>query len=275
MTASPEEFRELLDNCSAESFKLLRELSVYGIPEEMRGEVWLALLRITDDSFSATSDLSGYSGRHELDEDIRSDCLRVLNTACESLGWEDNQRAIAETILLIFMEQHPEMPFHEHIVYMLIPFVSCIPDETRCLQAFIEFSTRFLDVLQQYEDNETVNQFMNLFRLRQPDLYRHFENDEEHVFPILQKWIMFLLSEELSLPNVLRLWDSYFADDKPNLHLCVCLAILDDRKQSFFECSYDNLVSELKSLKQIDIDRILVLAYALADELSERESEKE
>jgi hypothetical protein len=43
----------------------------------------------------------------------------------------------------------------------------------------------------------------------------------------LQSWLHFMLSVELPLPSLLRLWDYYFSDDEClHMHMFVCLGVL-------------------------------------------------
>jgi hypothetical protein len=46
----------------------------------------------------------------------------------------------------------------------------------------------------------------------------------------LQSWLQFMLSVELPLPSLLRLWDFYFSDDEcVHMHMFVCLGVLQVR----------------------------------------------
>jgi hypothetical protein len=62
-----------------------------------------------------------------------------------------------------------------------------------------------------------------------PDLYDHFMDEEIDVKDWLSNWFSNILSKELPLDCVLRLWDTYFSIEEANgleLHTFVCLAIL-------------------------------------------------
>jgi hypothetical protein len=64
-----------------------------------------------------------------------------------------------------------------------------------------------------------------------PALYNHFQDEEVDTKEWIQSWIESLLSKQLPIECILRLWDTYFSSPEGlNNHVYVCLAILDHCK---------------------------------------------
>lgn len=79
-----------------------------------------------------------------------------------------------------------------------------------------------------------------------------------------------LVRQELPLPCLLRLWDTYFADsaDSIELHMFLCLAILGACKEALIECEYSELKGFLWHLPDMDMDQILVQASNLQKQVA-------
>ena len=76
--------------------------------------------------------------------------------------------------------------------------------------------------------DERVSHLQTLMRTLMPDLFAHFQDEEVDFREIASSWFIYLLSREMHLPCVLRLWDTYFADTDGGLnrHVYICLAVL-------------------------------------------------
>ena len=74
---------------------------------------------------------------------------------------------------------------------------------------------------------------VSLFRSLLPQLFAHLQGLFVDTSRWLQSWLQFLLSVELPLPTLLRLWDFYFSDDGcVQMHMFVCLGMLQVRAQA-------------------------------------------
>jgi len=68
---------------------------------------------------------------------------------------------------------------------------------------------------------------VSLFRSLLPQLFVHLQSLFVDTSLWLPSWLQFLLSVELPLPALLRLWDFYFSDDEcVQMHMFVCLGML-------------------------------------------------
>ncbi len=68
---------------------------------------------------------------------------------------------------------------------------------------------------------------VSLFRSLLPQLFAHLQRLFIDTTRWLPSWLQFLLSVELPLQSLLRLWDYYFAGDEcVQMHMFVCLGLL-------------------------------------------------
>ena len=68
---------------------------------------------------------------------------------------------------------------------------------------------------------------VSLFRSLLPQLFAHLQRLFVDTARWLPSWLQFLLSVELPLASLLRLWDFYFAGDEcVQMHMFVCLGLL-------------------------------------------------
>ena len=121
--------------------------------------------------------------------------------------------------------------------------------------------------------------FMTLFRHTLPDLYFFFEEAQCAGGLWLSSWLQFLLARELPLPCVLRLWDTYFAleqkkggarADLQELHVYVCLAILEACNEEIMELDETEVLWYLGHLPDLDMNAIVMQASNIKDDLQQK-----
>jgi len=69
---------------------------------------------------------------------------------------------------------------------------------------------------------ERLATLLTLFRLAQPDLYAYFEDEQLRFTDIATGWLSTMLSKEMWLGDVLRLWGEY-------LLLCTIILVADQQ----------------------------------------------
>ncbi len=109
------------------------------------------------------------------------------------------------------------------------------------------------------ELNQSVGKLMTLFRCTQIDLYRYFEQEEVEPNDWANPWIRYMLSRELPMSVVCRLYDQYFATDDFDLHYYVCLAILQHFQEELMELDYSEIRLFLRFLPadKMDVERVI------------------
>ncbi|MFN3504343.1 MAG: hypothetical protein ACK4ZJ_19030, partial [Allorhizobium sp.] len=82
------------------------------------------------------------------------------------------------------------------------------------------------------------------------------------------RWLAHLLSQELPLPCLLRLWDTYFASAEGfALHPYVCLAVLEQCAEDLLELDYPEMKGFLQHLPTLDMDQVIAQAYNIKEEV--------
>ena len=98
---------------------------------------------------------------------------------------------------------------------------------------------------------------LTLFRLALPELFSYFEDEQIPYVQIAVRWMTTLLSQEMWLSDLMRLWDAYFAsDDMFELHCYVCVAILGTCKETLEEMDAGEARIMLLDLPPLDVDRV-------------------
>eukprot|EP00053_Salpingoeca_punica_P006000 m.57834 g.57834 ORF g.57834 m.57834 type:complete len:276 (+) comp13490_c0_seq1:2-829(+) len=264
MAATVEEYQDVLkDEVYVDTDKLV-EWALHGIPYAIQGTVWKYLL--------------GTAMPEQLQETENARRLQELYDASQKNNLEFGQRVKFEIeqyrsnhpffqnslnrqmihgIICMYLNTH-DVPFAPHLVHVCGPLAFALPQPA-------PLSKMFSSVLERLAGakalRERVGKFLALFDFFQHDLYQHFEEEELHTNEWLVNWLEGLLGKELPIECVLRLWDTYFAmDDGFDLHLYVCLAVLDKCKEDLEELEHHDLVQFLKNLPRLDMNQIIVNA---------------
>ncbi|KAK0555135.1 hypothetical protein OC846_001816 [Tilletia horrida] len=118
---------------------------------------------------------------------------------------------------------------------------------------------------------ERVSTFLTLLRLTLPELHAYFEEEEVDIVGVATRWLQNLLSAEMRIDDVMRLWDVYFSQAQPlDLHLYVCIAILMVLKDQLEELDHSECKSMLNALPDLDVE--MVVNEAINIRLSQQQS---
>lgn len=290
--ASTEVFHEVLGQEVYVDIDRLKDLAQHGIPDEVRGEVWKYLLGVSqpDKSQEVTTNLARSqeyndqkkrdlhnsnelqqmgNSRAVVDDDddvvpmkrVRGEIKRYQESA-EQLQNLALQKGF-EKVVSGFLTQNPHLAeYYTFIIPLCGPLVAVYRDnEPEIYHTFSSLMKMTRDRLLPATSNKLIADFMAVFRITQPELYSHFEQEELEPNEWAIPWIQSLLSRELPLDCVLRLWDSYFAQDNGfELHPYVCLSILANCKETLEELEYADLLGYLQHLPWMDMDTIIAQA---------------
>jgi len=113
-------------------------------------------------------------------------------------------------------------------------------------------------------------------REMQPELWYFLHSINLPIQSWLPEWLQTLLAKQLDLEDVLRLWDTYIAElfsDRLNLHLYVCMALLDFHKDEISSCltSEDALITFFDRLPRVNVDEVVRHARNIREEVRTRE----
>ncbi|CAD6885190.1 unnamed protein product [Tilletia controversa] len=172
-------------------------------------------------------------------------------------------------VLVVFPDVQPD--FHPALVSLCAPFVECIPNETGMYFSFAKLMRMLEDYNSLYPLTERVSTFLTLFRITLPELHEYFEEEEVDIVGFATRWLQDLLSSEMRIGDVMRLWDVYFAQQEPlELHLYVCIAILMVLKDQLEELDHSECRSMLNALPALDVE--LIVNEAINIRLSQQQS---
>jgi len=115
---------------------------------------------------------------------------------------------------------------------------------------------------------DQLSRFMMYLRSVHSELFNYFEEEELSPNDWAMSWLRWLLSRELPVECVLRLWDTYFSiSDGFDLHVYVCLAILVNCAEELLELEVSELKAFLQHLPVLDMDQVISQAYVIRDEI--------
>lgn len=90
----------------------------------------------------------------------------------------------------------------------------------------------------------------------------------------LASWWQFLLARDLPLPCLMRLWDTYFAyyashglSETLQLHIYVCLAILESCDEEVMELDDAEVLWYLTHLPTLDMEQVITQAMNIKDDV--------
>jgi TBC1 domain family member 2 len=202
-----------------------------------------------------------------------------------------------ERILYIWSIRHPASGYVQGIDDLVTPliYISLAPyvdgDVMRCDTEKIEMKvltdveadsywclTKLLDNIQ---DHYTFSQpglqrmmlrLEDLVHRLDADLHDHFQNENVQYFNFSFRWMNCLLLRELPLRAILRLWDTYLAEENggfENFHVYVCVVILKTFEEKLLKMQFQDLLMFLQALPttawtEEDVEPILSQAYILS-----------
>ncbi|KAI9595968.1 rab-GTPase-TBC domain-containing protein [Syncephalis fuscata] len=212
--------------------------------------------------------------------------------------------AVVERILAAYINGNKHVEYSPALVSLCMPFVFVCQAESDMYHCF----SRLMSMLDYYLDEQGIRErmanFMTLFRALIPDLYpligstiviyllllfidklyltnycpnltyRHnyFIEEEVDVNEWATSWLQFLLSKELPLPCLLRLWDIYFSlDGVLENHVYVCLALLRHYKDALEELEQSEIRTLLLRMPVLDINEVIHQALNIRSEILQRQ----
>jgi hypothetical protein len=109
-----------------------------------------------------------------------------------------------------------------------------------------------------------VGKVNELLKAVDEELWTHMETEGADPRYYSFRWLTLLLSQEFELPDVLRLWDSLFADENrfEFLHYFCCAMLVHLRKE-LLTCDFTDILRILQSYPDCDMQVLLTVAMDL------------
>ncbi|KAF9113027.1 hypothetical protein BGX27_002333 [Mortierella sp. AM989] len=279
MSITVEEYEEVLNAEVWVEINKLRDYASHGISREVRGDVWLYLLGIqeADRSKEVSARKQKLLDYEQIDKEpnemtkrVRGEISRYLRkTNIES---SRNIPRIFEDVISAYCNHNHRVEYYPAMVNLCAPFIYSVKRECDAFLCFEKMINTLDDYFSNRSINESVASFMTLFRTCIPELYSYFEEEEVDIKDWAASALQFVLSRELSLENLMRLWDTYFAlPDWIDLHPYFCLAVLKHLKEGLEELEQSEIRTMLMRLPNLEMDQIINEAFNLRHEIRERE----
>ncbi|CAG8540507.1 550_t:CDS:2 [Acaulospora colombiana] len=273
MTTSIKEFNDILTAEVYVDLDKLRESARHGVPLDVRGvkiqldddyalsnssEVWKYLLGVNpaDRSQELTSLKDKYEEYLTIEKENSDIIKRVRGEVSRyqrKIKDVDGANAtIFENVIGAYMNNNRDVDYYPALVHLCGPFVYCIKSESDVYHCY----TRLMATLDEYNSthniNERVANFMTLFRSVIPDFY--FEDEEVDINEWASSWLQFLLSRELQLEDLMRLW-----------------AVLKHTRENLEELEHSEIRTLLLRLPAMDMEQIINQAFNFRHEILERQ----
>jgi len=280
MSATIDQFREILDSEVCVEIGKLKNIAKYGIPSKVRGEVWKYLLEVSkpDKSEEMKHERRQNQEYREINKvysfDVRNSLKNQIVRTYPKVTFfhqEDIQNLI-QKILSAYLNYHTDNDFddctNKRSISLIGPLVYSLKDEAQTFWCFDALMKKIESHFAQDSLQDKLSRFMMYFRSVQSELYNYFEEEELLPNQWATSWLKYLLSQELPFDCVLRIWDTYFAGpDGLDLHIYVCLAILRNCSEELMELEISELKAFLQRLPAMDMDEIITQAFNIRDEI--------
>ncbi|KAJ1910217.1 hypothetical protein IWQ60_010770 [Tieghemiomyces parasiticus] len=290
---------ELLETLNAEVYvdvDKLRQLARYGVPKEVRGEVWKYLLgvELADRSHEVTMDRAGQEEyarieKHhsEFARHIRRDTERYLQRYLATVtltagsngngGRNDPLLSLAdasafESVISAYLHRNSGVEYSSAMVPLCAPLVATLERESDVFFCFERIMNVLKDFSREHSIKTRVAEFITLFRRTLPGLFNYFQEEEVELSEWSSSWLHFLLTKELPLETTIRLWDYYFShNDFLHFHTYVCLAILKFFQPDLEELEHSEIRSFLSHLPSLNIEQSIVMATNIQTEIQKQD----
>uniref|UniRef100_A0A7E4W6M4 TBC1 domain family member 13 n=1 Tax=Panagrellus redivivus TaxID=6233 RepID=A0A7E4W6M4_PANRE len=234
-------------------------------------------LAVDEDPLSKMSDRSS----SEMTEESQSPAVPVKTAEeqdpeCE-LHWQ-----VVERMLFIYSKVNPGIKYVQGMNELIGPIYYVFatdPDREWAEHAEADTFYCFQHLMSEVKDNFikkldksncgieiVINKFHERLAVQDPALYHHIAETQQiqpqfYVF----RWILLLLSQEFSLPDLITLWDAVFAStDRIDCVQSICLVMLNEIREDLLAGDFSANMRLLQDYpNNIDVANIMIKAYDL------------
>ncbi|XP_033157306.1 TBC1 domain family member 13 isoform X1 [Drosophila mauritiana] len=197
---------------------------------------------------------------------------------------EEGQEAhweVVQRILFIYAKLNPGQGYVQgmnEIVGPIYYVMASDPDlsyrahaEADCFFCFTALMSEIRDFfIKTLDDAEGGIKFMmarlsNMLKSKDLTIYELLRSQELHPQYYSFRWLTLLLSQEFPLPDVLRIWDSVFADEQRfDFLIKICCSMILIQREAILENDFASNVKLLQNYPPIDINVVIAHAGSLA-----------
>jgi len=275
------EYAEVLESETHVDMEKLLALAQRGVPEQLRAEVWKYMLGVSRPERAEEMSLRKRM-EHEHKEVERAWKARPNGELARAVKAEvmPHRAALgqastrAESILCLYLHAQGE-ELRPGTVRLLWPFVQIYSTDVEAYSCFHELMKRLDWALTFPGCKQMTVAFMTLLRHTLPELCSFLEEEQCSGGAWLASWLQFLLARDLPLPCLLRLWDTYFAynvsygrEATLQLHIYVCLAVLEACAEELMELDESEILWYLRHLPALDMGQVITNAFNIKDDVA-------
>lgn len=187
-------------------------------------------------------------------------------------------RESLERILFVYAKVHPEFKYRQGMNELAAPFLLVFSEERRAdlsdveADAYFCFDIVMTQVKRCYAVVETdtdgierqLREFRALFRIKDPELERHFEDLKIETRFYALRWLRLWLAREFAMPDLLQLWDSFLtSEQRLGWVRYVCVAMLIRIREALLAADFVECIKLLLHYPPCDVAEILRTADRL------------
>eukprot|EP01080_Neovahlkampfia_damariscottae_P010102 gene10102-2522_t len=271
--------KEINEILNAETFidleKLRDLLSSEGIPsKEERNILWKLFLNVLNIDKSVHYEITKSKRLKEEylnNENINTDkevSIKIVSDIQKYSRFKNIEKRKKMKRILISYYNYYDIKYDYHFIHLLEPFIESMDEEFESYFSFNSFMNKINFKFENY--NLKLGKFLMLFRNTQPQLYSHFQIEELESNQWSKDWIKYYLSFQLKFECLLEIWDMYFILNDFELHIYICLSILQHFTMILLDFNYSEILTFLNNLPKIPTNKIIKQALNIREYVKEK-----
>lgn len=212
------------------------------------------------------------------DTDLRTLIRRDVDRTHPDLHRMRKLRDSLERILFLYAKMHPDLKYRQGMNELAAPFLLVFSEERGadlsdveadayfCFDIVMTEMTRCYALVETETDGieQQLREFQALFRIKDPELERHFEQLKVEPRFYALRWLRLWLAQEFIFPDLLELWDSFLTSEQ---RLCwvryVSVAMLIRTREALLAADFVACMKLLLHYPPCDVSEILRTADRL------------
>ncbi len=187
-------------------------------------------------------------------------------------------------ILFIYGKKYPEVRYVQGMNEILAPILYCFSNdqnpyfylhvEEDTYNCFEGLMNEIKDIYIRSRDNtETgiqtrLKNLMMIIKFFDRDLFNHLVNEKVELQYFAFRWYTLFFTQEFEMPDILRLWDSLFSEDKFEFMNMICTAIIKMKRQEILQNDFAGIMLTIQNFESIEIENLIKYGLDLRNEMN-------